>query len=45
VWEEFSDAPINGWMKDLSCAIPIEGEKDVKIKEEENKISTEVPTL
>jgi hypothetical protein len=23
VWEEFSTAPINGWMKNLFCAIPL----------------------
>lgn len=31
VWEEFSSAPVTGWMKELNCSIPI---SDVNTKKQ-----------
>ncbi|CDW79829.1 hect domain and rcc1-like domain-containing protein [Stylonychia lemnae] len=39
IWESFNEDPINGWMKDLSCALPIQN-----LKASRDDVSTEVST-
>jgi len=35
VWDEFSDSPVTGWMKELNCALPLKDKYEDTKQEEE----------